>query len=201
MSLQYPTTQHGLHHVGSVQTVHTVGSDDLVLHAVDGIGVEIVSEEVVVIEAQLGQVLKQELDSVPAHLAALMVKVKVDVLDFLGKRSRQRLNSLLVCILHRLLVAALVDQVDQVVVAVELDLLFKVLGGGVLGRPGRDGQVGLVLQVVNLGPVHGHRASGLEERKELVVGGQEDLLGFVEVSHVSVLVDTTTEVPGTSTGP
>ena len=192
--LQDPPAQHGLHHVGSVQAVHTVGAHHLLLGVFDSSRGHVVVEVVVAGEAKLDQVLDEKLDAVPAHLAALVVEIKVDVVHVQRKQQWKRLDGLLIGVLDGFFVAALVDQVDQVVFAVQQNLLVEMLGRGLLRRARRHHKVGLVAQVVDLGPVHGHRATCLQKGEDLLVCGREDLLGLVEVGHVAVLVDSTAEV-------
>lgn len=127
-----------------------------------------------------------------------MVEVKVDVRDLvLGVA--ELVDQLLVGPLDRQLVALLVDEVDEVVATVPLDLVVKVQLGGVRGGLANL-QVGLVLEVDDLAPVHGDGASGLQVGEDTWgLGGafdDEQLLGLVEVCHVAVGVNSSSEVPG-----
>ncbi len=142
----------------------------------------------------------------------------VGVLVRLGGLRDQPLDDLLVGVLDGQLTALLVDQVDEVVVAVQADLLVEVgAGGREGGLDGADLDLGRVLERVDLGPVRRHAAAGLHVGHDLHVavgaaapveprpgaakarGGvveHQHLLRLVVVGGVALVVEAAGEVAG-----
>ncbi|KAH3669455.1 hypothetical protein OGAPHI_001576 [Ogataea philodendri] len=192
--LQVESAQCGLNNVGSIETVHAVCSDNVALflgdHKLLGNSDHV---EIFLRESDPFQMVDQQLDPVPLHVLALVVEVKVGVLDVWVV---QRGDGVFVRQFHRLLVPLLVDQVDQVVCTVFFDHPAEMVSGWNVVCLAQQ-QNRFIFKVVHLSPEHRHRASGLKIRVNLVtlagVDGQE-LLGLVEVGHVTVCVDSTTEI-------
>jgi hypothetical protein len=108
----------------------------------------------------LVQTVNQDRDPIESESLALVVEVKVRVVYPGVGHGVQRA---LVRLLDRLLVARLVDEVDEVLVSVEGDLLVEVTGEGLGGRGEvHDLEVGLVAEVVDFGPVDGDTSSRLD---------------------------------------
>lgn len=85
-----------------------------------------------------------------------------------GGRGDKRFDDLLVGDLNALLPPLLVNEVDEVVVAVEPDLLVKVLARGVKGDVNAaDLQCGDELEVVDFSPVDGDGSTGLDVGEDL----------------------------------
>lgn len=75
----------------------------------------------------------------------------------------------------------------------------------------KDLELGGILDVIDLGPVDGDRATGLDMGQEDLAArksrsstieasiGNKDLLGLVEVGNVAISIDTAGEVTGTGT--
>lgn len=185
------------------------------------------------------QPINEDPDAVKPQSAALLVEVKVRVPHV---RVPERVEGALVRLLDGALVPTAVDQVDEVLRAVERDLLREVAreglclrgGAGVCGgsqsgecacekrrrervahrrREVEDLEVGLVPQVVDLGPVNRDAPPRLHKREPHLapdaspsslppprsrshrgVVQEDELLGLVEVGHVAVLVDAAGEV-------
>lgn len=129
----------------------------------------------------------------PAHVAAFVVKVKVNVVNavFLSPALRRlnlvetlrsdcaSLNVLLrerdevadehlVGALNLLLASLLVDQVDEIVVAINVDLFIEMLPGGIDGRlDSLDEQFRRVREMVDLRPVNRYASTSLDIRQDL----------------------------------
>lgn len=108
----------------------------------------------------LVQTIDEDRDPIESKSLAFVVKVKVRVVyPGVGHRVQRAL----VRLLDRLLVARLVDEVDEVLVSVQGHLLIKVTGKRLGGRGEvHDLQVGLVAEVVHFGPVDRDTSSRLD---------------------------------------
>ncbi|KAI3479479.1 hypothetical protein L1887_58497 [Cichorium endivia] len=194
--VEHPPCQRTLDDIGAVQTVHAVGAHHgaLLAHHLAALGGKVVGA----LEPLGLQPLDEVHDALKLHALALVVEVVVGVVHV---RVGELLDGTLVRLLDRLLVALLVDEVDEVVVAVALDLVVKVAARS-FRRLGllHDLQIGLVAQIVHLGPEDGHgaarlhvaladRAVGLDHGRAALGVGDDKLLGLVEVGHVAVQVD------------
>ncbi|KAL2256407.1 hypothetical protein VTK26DRAFT_1725 [Humicola hyalothermophila] len=199
--------------------VHAVDEQLRAMHLKTlGFGVEVKVDVVQPVELGPGAAAAR-LDGVEFLVGPL---VGLDVL--LGVRD-EYVDHLLIGLLDAHLAALLVDQVDEVVVAVEANLLVKVsLGGGEGCLDGADLERRRVLERVDLGPVGWHAAAGLNVGQDLHVLAlvrrvalpprastprdaaqpcsgiveDQDLFCLVVVRSVPLVVQAACEVPGAS---
>lgn len=198
--------KHALYDVGTVETVHTVGTDNGGLSTLDtALRSALDGVEVLLLLQSITDFVEKQQGTVPLETTALVVEVEVDVVETvhtllfdsgldltetlrgllrgllaLGRSRDKELDNLLVGGLDTLLTPLLVHKVDKVVVTVKRNLVIKVgssCGHGSLNTT--DLKLGCVVDVVHFRPENGDTSSGLDITEDL------DLL--VSVDRVLVI--------------
>lgn len=206
LPVEHPARQGALYDIGSIQTIHAVRTHHrrLMTTAFTGITEKVPCDglygqytssttryiyikDIPLFQELWFQLFNQALDSIPAHLATLVMEIEMDIRE---SRVRQRIDRARIGLAHRVLVAFLVDQVDQDLRAVPSYLFAEM-------RPGRlqialDPQCRRVPGIHDLTPDRRHRSACLDMRENLllVITHEDDdyLLGLDKVACVAVLV-------------
>lgn len=130
----------------------------------------------------LVKVVQQQGNTVPLHLAALVVKVEMMVLDI---DIVQSVDVLLECDAHGSLVTLLVDKVDHQLGSIKLLLGLKVLAEGVVLRyiKMKSGQNSLPLMITprNITLIYSQRTYSLGVIKNFELGGILDVVNLSPV--------------------
>ena len=108
----------------------------------------------------LVQVVNQNANSVKAQSFAFVMEIEVGVVY---TRIGHSVQCAFISLFDRFLVTFLVDEVDEILIAIMFKLIVKMSPQRFrCGRQILDLEIRFVTQIIDLGPVHGHTAACLD---------------------------------------
>ena len=188
LSLQGTASKQALDDVGAIETVDAIGTEHALLRGDGQRTATWLNREIPHGTLVLGYGVDENAESIPSHLAALLVEIEGDVFEvFVTDGGGVVGERLLQSAFRPLLVHQIQQNLASVQINLRVEMFDESLSGGGLGT--LDGRLGFVLQIGILIPIERHRAARLNEGILLSRGEFDDLFRFDVVGRVAFLVD------------